>query len=670
MKDHVSKRICLQILAAFLLFTIAACTLSKSTEIPTSTSTPEPTLPEIPSFELLGGTLISWWDGSNLAYVPGGEFIMGDAEATEGDNIPAHTVQVDSFWIQQIEVTNRMFAQCVAAGECQTPIPDPSYPNHYPLALYENHPVTSVTWQEAVDYCTWIGGRLPSEAEWEFAARGGTSDPYPWGEQAPNCSRLNFLGCTPKNITAPVGSYPLGLSPFKVADMAGNVFEWINDWYAADYYAVSPTENPAGPGSGELRVLRSSSFRSKAEAVTTTLRFSQDPIVGRADLGFRCILSEGAIKNPPAPICTILSYEPIPRQPPSIPQQVSEPPAFSLDTYCGFDSHGNKFGSAVIHFEGGTDTNQLSISSPQGTLHCTQSSNDPLQFACVGTALQPGNQVTVTACKSFPQTCPCTIEGLTTSQEGNHIRVKWQATPQECANKTFLELQCDNATVYGVTLPGSQTELVIDGCAQPYGSQNVCVSCIDPDGKEGESSCSAQSSAQEPTCPVFYKLNPATHLCEYQPSGLVQCNTPNVVVPGYGCLPAPQSGLCPDGFYSADYNNKPVCVPAGGPQCQSPTCMATCPKGLVFNNANLCCEYPPEMTPACPMGYTFDPNLSTCTPPSSVSSGCTSLTAMISDCEQEQPGPTGCLVSDSPTSPIYCAVPCPVGKPNSGPCTP
>lgn len=682
MNHKVLKNLCLQILAAFLLLlTITACTPAEPTKSPTETPTeapilpPEPSPTEVATFELPASTLMSWWDGGSIVYVPGGGFVMGDPKATEGDNIPAHPVRVNSFWIHRTEVTNRMYAQCVAAGVCQPPIPDPNYPNYYPNAEYANHPVANVTWQDSVDYCTWIGGRLPSEAEWEWVARGDTGDPYPWGEQEPNCSRLDFLGCTPLGTSVQVGSYLLGLSPIKAADMAGNVFEWVNDRYSEDYYAVSPAENPSGPQSGDFRVVRSSSFLSKAEFVPVTLRFNQDPEVGRADLGFRCILSGEAVNNPPEPVCTTLSYEPIPRQPPSIQIPAYKPPAFSVDTYCRLEGNGNQVSSAVITFETGTDVANLEIASPQGTIGCIQDVN-PLLFTCIGSALKPGNPLTIKACNTLletvpltPQTCPCKIEGLTAAMEGTHIRVKWNQASQACSDKIFLRLQCDGAVNYNVSLPGSQTELVIDACPLPYTNQRVCVSCIDPDGNPSESACSDLPYLPPPTCPVFYKFNSLTKLCEYQPMMLVQCSAPDVAIPGYGCLPAPQSGNCPVGYYDASYKNQPVCIPSGGPLCQGPTCPATCPAGLVFNESLFCCEYPQNIPPVCPVEYVFDPDQDACVPAFQIPAGCTSVTAMVPVCKPEQPGPTGCLIM-SPTGGQSCVSPCPVGVGNKGPCTP
>jgi Sulfatase-modifying factor enzyme 1 len=679
MKTQLPKHLFLQILAAVMLLTVTTCKPAEPTQVPTDT--PEPTPTVIPTFELPDGTPLSWWDGSTIVYVPGGEFVMGDPKATQGDNIPAHPVRVDSFWIHRIEVTNRMYAQCVAAGVCQPPTPDPNYPNHYPKAEYADHPVASVTWQQAVDYCTWIGGRLPSEAEWEWAARGSTGEFYPWGKQDPNCSRLNFLGCTLLGTTDRVGSFPLGLSSFNVADMAGNINEWVNDRYGKDYYASSPAENPTGPASGEFRVFRSSSFRSKAGDLPVTLRFHQDPKAGQADLGFRCIVSGESVANPPPPACTTLSFVPVQRQPPEAPLHASKLPSFSLDAYCNLLADGTKYGTAMLKFDPGTDIYNLEVTSPQGTLDCLPDANHPQTLNCSGSALQPGKSVTVKACASLLQTSGTCINGLTATQEGNHIRLKWNEPPQGCCNKILVQLQCDGAAKSSVTLPGTQTEIVIDGCPQPFNSQKVCVTCLDQNNKPGEPACYEMAVQPTPTavpivptCPVFYKYNSLTKMCEYRPGGLVACDPPDVVVPGYGCLPAPQSGNCPDGYYEASYKNQPVCVPASGPKCKDSVCMAPCPKGLIFNEAQLCCENPPAMAPVCPAGYDFDPAVDGCVSEYQTPPVCTVLEGMVPDCKPEQHngggGPTGCLIKNTSTGGLDCKIPCPVGVVNYGSCKP
>lgn len=221
-------------------------------------------------------------DGMLLVYVPAGEFLMGSlaGEGDENDEAPQHTVALAAFWIDRTEVTNTMFAACVEAGACRDvahPRPD--------RAEHPDFPAQGVPWTQAAAYCEWAGRRLPTEAEWEKAARGTDGRLYPWGDAEPDGSRVNF----DKQIgdVANVGSFPAGASPYGALDMAGNVYEWVSDWYGAEYYAASPNENPAGPEAGMQRVLRGGNWNSLADNLRTANRFWAFP--GRNDFdGFRC----------------------------------------------------------------------------------------------------------------------------------------------------------------------------------------------------------------------------------------------------------------------------------------------------------------------------------------------------------------------------------------------
>jgi formylglycine-generating enzyme required for sulfatase activity len=153
---------------------------------------------------------------------------------------------------------------------------------------YENHPVTQVNWYGARAYCDWAERRLPTEAEWEHAARGdgGSRSLYPWGESTPTCQLANFNECLGGTREVGIGSN--GVGPYGLQDMTGNVWEWVADWYQSDYYSVSLLENPTGPSSGTNRVLRGGSWHSSIPFLHTSFRHSLDPLATNFNHGFRC----------------------------------------------------------------------------------------------------------------------------------------------------------------------------------------------------------------------------------------------------------------------------------------------------------------------------------------------------------------------------------------------
>ncbi len=223
---------------------------------------------------------LRWYDSSTLVYVPAGEFAMG---VKGGVDNPQHQVLLDDFWIYKTEVTNGMYGACVAAGGCTVPGPDPALPDYSDPTL-KDHPVVGVTWAQADTYCSWVNGRLPTEAEWEKAGAGTDGRPFPWGQDLPDCDRINFNHCVDKLTN--VIDYPDGASPYGGLDFSGNAFEWVGDWYKATYYSESPAENPPGPPSGEVRALRGGSFESTADEVRVATRGSADPLAVRGGPGF------------------------------------------------------------------------------------------------------------------------------------------------------------------------------------------------------------------------------------------------------------------------------------------------------------------------------------------------------------------------------------------------
>ena len=252
-------------------------------------------------------------DGMEMVYVPAGEFQMGSTdeqvdqawEMCEEFNPdcrredfeieqPAHTVALDGLWLDRTEVTNEQYRVCVEAGVC-----DPSEYEDTKLND-ENQPMVGVDWYDAEDYCQWAGARLPTEAEWEYAARGPEGRAYPWGDTFDG-TKLNFcdknclLDHADKSVDdgylypAPVGSYPDGASWCGALDMAGNVWEWVADWYGE--YPSGKQVNPTGPASGVVRVLRGGSWFLTSDDTRGANRGGGNPDYWYEYVGFRCARS-------------------------------------------------------------------------------------------------------------------------------------------------------------------------------------------------------------------------------------------------------------------------------------------------------------------------------------------------------------------------------------------
>lgn len=229
-------------------------------------------------------------DCAPMVLVSAGEFTMGSREEDESaksDEQPAHSVYLDAYYLDQDEMTTARYATFFR----ETKRAAPKYWSDQVVKQRGQKPVVGVDWNDAAAYCSWAGKRLPTEAEWEKAARGTDQRLYPWGNEAPSEQRANISHCCDfkaYGVLTAVGSFEQGTSPYGAHDMAGNVLEWVADWYQANYYRESPDRNPTGPATGEYRVRRGGSWTSAPDDVRSADRYGDTPSARSDDLGFRC----------------------------------------------------------------------------------------------------------------------------------------------------------------------------------------------------------------------------------------------------------------------------------------------------------------------------------------------------------------------------------------------
>ena len=223
-------------------------------------------------------------DGAPMVWVPAGEFTMGSDQGDD-DEQPIHRVFLDSFYLDTFEVTNGQFAKFVDAIQSEPPW---GFADQETPVVHADRPVRWVNWMEALGYCLWAGKRLPTEAEWEKAARGPDGRLYPWGNDPPTAAHAVFGLKEGDETVSPIGNREKGTSPYGVRDLAGNLYEWVLDWYDDAFYTTPPTSNPRGPGAGTAKVQRGGSYINQPYRLRAAFRTKGDPTEHDPHVGFRC----------------------------------------------------------------------------------------------------------------------------------------------------------------------------------------------------------------------------------------------------------------------------------------------------------------------------------------------------------------------------------------------
>jgi formylglycine-generating enzyme required for sulfatase activity len=491
-----------------------------ATLVPVAVDTTVPTLVPVILSGPVAGSVMSWMDGGSLVYVPAGEFTMG----SDGADDPRHTVSLSAYWISRTKITNRMYTLCVGVGVCSSPVATPGAAV-YTNPAYADHPIVGVTWDQASAYCGWSGGRLPTEAEWEKAARGPGNQDYPWGNEQPSCGLLNFGGCV--DSTTSVVAYPNSASPFGALDLAGNAFEWVMDWYDSAYYATSPIQDPTGAASGTYRVIRGSSFESASVQVASAIRHYGAATYTSPDLGFRCVVAQ-PINFPP--YCQASPYQPVNAAP--VASSCQAPVARVNGAYCQ-----SQTGYNMVVLPPGTTyqvqtpgytcvedvvdgTIFLTCSGPDSTTGtitvCNSACGDPTPAPNQSAVCDPGYTYD-------PATRQCLYTPLIgqSGPQGCPPGYALDSTGQVCRPTLGLDNQCPS---------GQYFDASFDGCTLANGQANCNLYGLDNPSLAG--TC-------YPGCPAGFGFDSAAQCCQAPAIGLYPDCQPGYVYDAAfgGCTP-------------------------------------------------------------------------------------------------------------------------------------
>lgn len=546
------------------------------TILPVDVTPVEPTLSrEFEAILPVTGSLLRWVDFSDFVFVPQGEFIMGEDKPDGSDATPMHSVNLSGFWIHQSEVTNQQYALCVDADICTAPKTYTDIPYRYGNPFYLDYPVVGVDWYQAQLYCDWIKGGLPTEAEWEKAGRGPEGDLYPWGQDEPNCTLLNFDQCLDPPEPNYVRSYMESVSAYDAFDLSGNVFEWTNDWYAEDYYALSPKSDPTGPESGEFKVVRGGSYLTPPADTTLVERTSLKPDEHSFDLGFRCVL-EGDVLPPP-PICQVAAIMPPPSEQSDVPP-VTQDSKISVVGYCtgqtGLTAAGQAFTSIDISFGFDVSADDYSVTANGSPLNCKSYLSDAKRMACYGSALAQGAKVDVRVCRDAPPAIaepegePVCPSGYTYDPESAFCEFGEPGLPGAPCPTGYVDVSglgcyptpaggsCPDG-YYSLNLGSSAVCIPMDPCLYPDPPESCDQpqSCLPGYTFLADQGCCAPPIQPQPTCPIGYSFNESSGHCLKRVQLENPCETFSVYIPACPTAPPPRASC-------SSFTNQISCVQA------------------------------------------------------------------------------------------------------------
>jgi hypothetical protein len=536
-------------------------TIQPNIPSPSSTAAPISILP-------VAGSILRWVDLSDFVYVPAGEFIMGEDHTESADNSPAHLVMLNGYWIHQAEVTNQQYALCVAEGKCTPPSKEPNTIYRYGFSTFANYPVVGVNWNQAQEYCDFIDARLPTEAEWEKAARGFEPKPYPWGEDAPTCDLLNFNDCLDPSEPDNVRSYQKGTSPFDLMDMSGNVFEWVSDWYSPEYYPASPANSPLGPVTGTKKVYRGGSYKSSPDEIGVTQRYSIEPEKHAADLGFRCVLV-GESPIPPPPPCEVVALNDQQEQYPTFTPIAPCPPA-EITAFCTI-IQGNPAAGIQIQQSNCYDNEIFCVTGNSQGMNCDLISSNPKIYNCWGTNLSQGALINLGYCRNSPPPIQVTREcpsGYAYNFQSTFCEPIGSWLPDPPCPNGYMEVPpygCFPAYQNGCPIGfyevqfGANMKLCfpLDDCLLPDPPES-CNPPVCPEGVDYDTDkqCCLTPKKLHQLCPIGFTFDQVNNMCitniiapypcEYPQVTIPYCPTPTPIPTPLPCYYFTSESSCPD----------------------------------------------------------------------------------------------------------------------------